>query len=100
MADMGKVMKGIWQCLMDDSEGGYVTQCWDCPYYSDGLTVNECKGQLRKDFADLLKEKEPKKPLIDEYGNKRCAVCGKKLQSISDPDLFCCKCGQAVNWDA
>jgi hypothetical protein len=44
----------------------------------------------------LLKEQEAVKPTIDEYGNKRCGSCGRKLQSISDPDLFCCKCGKPV----
>lgn len=48
------------------------------------------------DALDLLKEK---KPVRDSYGNKRCSNCGKKLQSISDPDLFCCKCGTAVKWE-
>lgn len=48
---------------------------------------------------DLLKEQEAVKPTIDEYGNKRCSYCGHKLQSIADPDLFCCKCGKPVLWE-
>ena len=68
---MGKVLenmvkKGIYQCLMDDSNEEYETQCWDCPYYSEGLTVKECKKHLLNDFDSLMKEKK---------GIIRCVDC-------------------------
>ena len=47
----------------------------------------------------VLEYLEPKKPTTDEYGRKHCSVCGQKIMSIDDPDLFCCKCGQAVKWE-
>ena len=53
---------------------------------------------LVRDALDLLKEQKAVEPTIDEYGNKRCGSCGHKLQSIADPDLFCCKCGKPVLW--
>ena len=55
--------------------------------------------QLKEKYDKLLKEQEAVKPTIDEYGNKRCGSCGIKLQSIADPDLFCCKCGKPVLWE-
>lgn len=56
-----------------------------------------CEKCLREGLK-LLKEQEAVQPTIDEYGNKRCGSCGHKLQSIADPDLFCCKCGKPVLW--
>ena len=50
-------------------------------------------------YLELVKKQEPKKPTVDEYGNKRCSACGNKLQSIFDEDLYCRKCGQAVKWE-
>ena len=55
MTDMEKVRQGVWQCLLDNTEEEYETQCLDCPYYSEGITLKECKTKLRKDFTELLK---------------------------------------------
>ena len=65
----------------------------NCPYNTDCSCDGVCNFVL-----SLLKEQEAVKPTIDEYGNKRCGSCGRKLQSIFDPDLFCRKCGKPVLW--
>lgn len=73
----------------------------DVPEWQIGqpVTVYFPDTMQKHGVCELPKENEPKEPVLDEYGNKRCAVCGKKLQSISDPDMFCCKCGQAVKYE-
>ena len=58
MADIKKVKDGVYQCLLDYTYDEYETQCWDCPYYSEGITLKECKRQLRNDFLELMKEQE------------------------------------------
>ena len=61
MADIEKVIKGIWQCWLPSDEEEYETQCHDCPYYKDGITLKECMTELRTDAIALLKEQEQKK---------------------------------------
>ena len=56
--DIEKIRQGVCQCLLDCDDDAYETQCYDCPYYSEGITVSECKRNLRNDFITMLKEHE------------------------------------------
>lgn len=55
-----------------------------------------------RDAIALLKEQEPKPPIIKEnsYGWKfyYCASCGREFYQ-NNKFNFCEKCGQAVKWD-
>lgn len=55
-----------------------------------------------RDAIALLKEQEPKPPIIKEnsYGWKfyYCPSCGKEFYQ-NNKFNFCEKCGQAVKWD-
>lgn len=55
-----------------------------------------------KDILDLLKEKEPKPPIVHEnsYGWKfyYCPNCEKEFYQ-NRKQAYCEKCGQAVKWD-
>ncbi len=47
---------------------------------------------------DLLKEPEPVKPYFSSYYNEKmwhCGTCGKFIDSS---DLYCRRCGKAVDW--
>ena len=61
MINFEKVRQGISQCLMDSSREEYETQCYDCPYFGEFVTVDECKGQLLKDFTSMMKEQKEQK---------------------------------------
>lgn len=95
MTDSEKVFEAFRNCITEP-------KCRDCPW-EQCEQFNQKKVEipvtLALDVINLLKEQEAIEPTIDEYGNKRCGSCGHKLQSIADPDLFCCKCGQAVKWE-
>lgn len=58
MIDKEKVRQGVYQCLLDNSEDGYETQCLDCPYFNELVTVPECKKELRDDFIAMIEEQE------------------------------------------
>lgn len=89
MADREKVIKAIEICYTLGHN------CTECTFFSE----DNCNDKLMCDVLTLLKEQEAVEPTIDKYGNKRCGSCGHKLQSIADPDLFCCKCGKPVLWE-
>ena len=95
MPDREKVFEAFRNCITEP-------KCRDCPW-EQCEQFNQKKVEipvtLALDVINLLKEKEAVEPTIDEYGNKRCGSCGHKLQSIADPDLFCCKCGKPVLWE-
>ena len=58
MTDSDKVIKGIEQCTIDYCSKEFETQCEDCPYYTAGITLEECRKELRDDFHAMLKEQE------------------------------------------
>jgi hypothetical protein len=99
--DREKVIKGLECCFNPHSEHSCLCRCADCPYnpQEDDDWNQQCQIELNRDALALLKEQKAVEPTIDEYGNKRCGSCGHKLQSIADPDLFCCKCGKPVLWE-
>ena len=101
MINKEKVRQGVWQCLLDDSEEEYETQCWDCPYYSEGITLKECKTQLRNDFDDLLKEQDECKYIpckvktkTGKWDGEKCSACGSTyLGSVPHKWRYCPDCG-------
>ena len=80
MADIEKVIKGIWQCWLPSDEEEYETQCHDCPYYKDGITLKECMTELRTDAIALLKEQEQKK--------RKWLECIANNQLANAPDVM------------
>ena len=88
MTDMEKVRQGVWQCLLDNTEEEYETQCLDCPYYSEGITLKECKTQLRKDFTELLKSKPQIVLCKDCKHILPKGFCHKHSRRVPD-DWFC-----------
>ena len=48
------VIRGLKQCLMDDSNEAYDTQCFDCPYYDPDVAFPACKCDLLADAISLL----------------------------------------------
>ena len=91
MADLEKVIKGLEYCISpgDDCPD-------DCPY------AGNCnRDELHKDALELLKEREPVKPLREHSGSgitwwNVCAAC---KTAINPNDKFCHECGRAVKWD-
>ena len=60
MSNTKKVKTGVLQCIMNCATDEYETQCLDCPYYSEEITLAECRKELREDFLTMLKEQEQK----------------------------------------
>jgi len=82
--DRENIIKGIQEC---DLNGGLIG---NCPY----------KGILA-----LLKEQEPIKPTINEYGEAYC-ICGENVGIIPHsknlPKIlskYCSECGRKMNWN-
>lgn len=96
MTDMEKVRQGVWQCLLDNTEEEYETQCLDCPYYSEGIMLKECKTQLRKDFTELLKEQKRGRWTThrtqEHDGEWYCDQCGYE-PTIFEATPYCPNCG-------
>ena len=97
MADREKIIKGIDICLQRFHCGE------DCPYYNDAKIW--CEEQLREDALALLKEHEPIKPTINEYGEAYC-ICGENVGIIPNsknlPKIqlkYCSECGRRMKWD-
>jgi hypothetical protein len=99
MPDMEKVKKGLEVCV-DREPGKY--NCNECPYEIDG---NWCEINLAKDALALLKDREPIKPNINEYGEAYC-VCGENVGIIPNsknlPKIlskYCSECGRRMKWE-
>lgn len=73
-----------------------LTQDYWPQWYSDAEVQETAKAALV-----LLKEREPKPPVVKEnsYGRKfyYCPSCGKDF--YQNKFSFCEKCGQAVKWE-
>ena len=61
---------------------------------------------LTKDVIELLKEQEPVKPTVDEFGNAYC-ICGENVGFIPQNDKtlpkvlcnYCNECGRKLVWE-
>ena len=94
MIDREKVANGLCHCLL------YNGSCVDCPY--DGPN---CQNDVLDDALALMKEQEPIKPTINEYGEAYC-ICGENVGIIpNSKDLpkirskYCSECGRRMKWD-
>ena len=100
-----ETIKGLNACIADAPD-----KCWEngdypaCPYNSN---VDGCQLRMMKDVAELLKEQEPVKPVVD-IDTWRCGNCGHKLEHqelLGENVLFheqynyCPECGRAVKWE-
>lgn len=94
-----KVIKGLECHFLVD-----MSVCEKCPYYPN----ENCTDDMAKDALALLKEQEPKPPVIKEnaYGWKffYCPSCGREFYAdrkhgCVNEVKFCDKCGQAVKWE-
>lgn len=97
MIDREKVIKALTCCMFGCDHVS-------CPYNK----LEDCEGTLHYDALTLLKEQEPKPPIITEnaYGWKfyHCPSCGRefytdRLHGRVNAMKFCDECGQAVKWD-
>lgn len=103
MADLDKVIKGLECCSTRDCYAGI------CPYYDDGVDIEDCTSELAADALELLKAQEPKHPnLVQDVSGIyiACPRCGKKIQAWLAKEIlelsmpkFCKHCGQAVKCD-
>ena len=98
MPDRENVIKGLEICV-NRAPGEY--DCAKCPYESYG---NDCEIRLTKDALVMLKEQEPIKPTINEYGEAYC-VCGENVGIIPSsknlPSIrskYCPECGRRMEW--
>lgn len=99
MIDREKVIKGLEICA-NRVPGKY--DCTECPYEING---NWCEINLTNDAISLLKEQEPVKPIINEYGEAFC-VCGENVGIIPNsknlPKIrskYCSECGRRMKWE-
>ena len=89
--DRQKVFDGVQQCLRPhDPE----TQCYDCPYYGEDKTVNECEDELYRDLYSLLKSIPP----TWRNGKAYCGDCGL-LIPYKNQSKFCYTCGRMILWE-
>jgi hypothetical protein len=72
-----------------------------CPYWKDSF----CSQHLCSDALALLKDREPIKPNINEYGEAYC-VCGENVGIIPNsknlPKIlskYCSECGRRMKWE-
>lgn len=74
--------------------------CRDCAY--DDKPAPDCWLTLERDTLELLKEREPVKPIIC-FSDGTYAVCGNCRKQLvrwkSYQYSFCPRCGTAVRWD-
>lgn len=101
MADFDKVFSALRNCVT-------VPKCRDCPW--EECERFDCKKvsvpvNLLLDALKLLKEQEPIKPTINEYGEAYC-VCGENVgiipNSKSLPKIltkYCSECGRRMKWE-
>lgn len=99
MTDLEKVIKGL-ECCNDTNIASL--NCEECPYRE----TDTCSAiaRLHVDALILLREREPVKPIVGEYGARLCGKCGEEVGAISDGYSFrrnyCPECGRKVKWDA
>lgn len=107
MTDRDKVIKGIEQCTIDYCSKEFETQCEDCPYYTAGITLEECRKELRDDFHALLKEQESLIHFLEHqrekghwiFGNTnghgwmKCSQCCVSQDGQTACYTFCPNCG-------
>ena len=97
MTDRDKVIKGIEQCTIDYCSDEFETQCEDCPYYTAGITLEECRKELRDDFHALLEEQEAVEPKVS-CTEQRCGNCNKVIEM--DGWIACPWCGKRIDWES
>lgn len=98
MPDKEKVINGLEHCDFGVSDTCYEKEC---PYYQS----HDCTDELKNDILVLLKEQEPVKPIVNEYGEAFC-VCGENVgiipNSKSLPKIrskYCSECGRRMKWE-
>ena len=91
MPDMEKIIKGLEQTAARLQYGSL-----------DNVTLGECEDAVF-DALDLLRKKEPVKPIDENYWKHtmgRCGHCKAPLPAIEGlRSKFCWMCGRAVKWD-
>ena len=73
--------------------------------YISLITSHDYEFEMHKAVLALLKEQEPIKPTINEYGEAYC-ICGENVGIIpSSKNLpkilskYCSECGRRMKWD-
>ena len=97
MPDREKVIKELTE-ICDEAYDRWVHR----PYIEDKLVT-----LIRDNIPDalaLLREQEPVKPIVGEYGARLCGNCGEQVGAISDStpykirQNYCPECGRKVKW--
>ena len=84
------------------------SKCKGCEWHVCKLIQSNPKAHIPIDLAlavlSLIYEQEkelerfePMKPVERYHNDFRCANCGRE---VTRQDIFCGRCGQAVNWNA
>ena len=83
-------------CVRENKFGICNRKCGECDLMQDDGELHE----MYTDVIGLLKEQEPKEPLIENVGNISkiygCPTCRKMIYR---GQCFCDECGQAVKWE-
>lgn len=92
-----KVITGLECCILRDPDDH--ARCSQCSYGGN------CVNRLKMDALELLKAKEPVKPLVTGNGHTFAEAetwwyeCGNCNNPIDPNDQYCRHCGRAVKWD-
>ena len=91
--------KSVMQALKDSLRNQH------CGFIENVGNVYAVSEETINDALKLLKEQEPIKPTIDEYGEAYC-VCGANVGIIpNSKDLpkirskYCSECGRRMKWE-
>ena len=99
MTKLEKVIKAL-ECCKDINK----LHCDDCAYtYNARSDRCECTTEMASDALELLKEREPVKPIDETCWNHtygRCGHCRAPLPALEGlHSKFCWMCGRQVKWD-
>lgn len=82
-------------------------------HFQDAIAASGAENRWRfvrvdmiEDAIALLREQEPVKPIVGEYGARLCGNCGEQVGAISDSSpyiiqirlKYCPECGRKVKW--
>lgn len=105
MTDREKVIKGLTGCVTAGLEKACPA---DCPYFLicfPDVGPADPFVPLMQDALALLKQQEPIKPTINEYGEAYC-ICGENVGIIPNsknlPKIrlkYCPECGRRMKWE-
>ena len=104
MTSREEIINSLNACMDVHRSGLWSSGCAFCSYAKQSNP--KCYMNLTKDVIELLKEQEPVKPTVDEFGNAYC-ICGENVGFIPQNDKtlpkvlcnYCNECGRKLVWE-